>query len=151
MRTLRFPTYEFKIINKNNKAYIFDIIRKRYVVLLPEEWVRQHLLHYLIDEKQFPKGLMKVEQYIKVNEQRRFTDLTVFDRNGKPLLITECKSFKVPLTSYTFEQISAYGRVLKAPYFLVTNGLSHFVYHINWQKHDFIFLKDVPAFGAIGY
>lgn len=150
MRTLRFPTYEFKIINRNNKPYIFDIIRKQYVALLPEEWVRQHLNYYLIFEKQFPKGLMKVEQYIKVNQQKRFTDLTVFNRSGKPLLIAECKSYKTPLTTYTFEQISAYGKVLESPYFVVTNGLHHFVYHINWGKRQFSFLNDVPTFNDIG-
>lgn len=150
MRILSFPTYEFKIINKNNKPYIFDVLRKRYVALLPEEWVRQHLCHYLIVEKQFPTGLMKIEHYIKVNQLKRFTDLTVFSRLGKPLLIAECKSFKVPLTAYTFEQISAYGSVLKAPYFLVTNGLNHFVYHINWALSNFSFLDDVPDFELIG-
>jgi len=93
---------------------------------------------------------MKVEHYIKVNRQKRFTDLTVFNRSGKPLLIAECKSFKVPLTAYTFEQISAYGSVLEAPYFLVTNGLHHFVYHIDWLNRQFNYLKDVPNFKDIG-
>jgi len=149
VRNLRFPTYKFKVINKNNKPYIFDIVRKQYVALLPEEWVRQHLLHYLIYEKQFAKGLMKVEHFVQVNRQNRFTDLTVFNRLGKPLLIAECKSFKIPLTSYTFEQISAYGSTLKAPYLLVTNGLHHFVYQIDWLSRQFVFLKDVPVFNTI--
>lgn len=149
VQALSFPTYEFNIINKNDKRYIFDILRKKYVALLPEEWVRQHLILYLVNEKQFPKGLMKIEHYIKMNKQTRFTDITVFDRMGKPLLLAECKSYKVPLSQYTFEQIGAYGSALKAPYFLLTNGLKHFVYQLNWQTDSINFLTDVPVYGLM--
>jgi len=149
VQQLNFPDYKFNLINKNDKPYIFDVVRKKYMVLLPEEWVRQHLLHYFIEEKNFPKGLIKVEQYIKVNNMKRFTDVSVYITTGKPALIAECKSYKIKITRYTFEQIAAYGATLQPKYFVLTNGLTHFVYQLNWQNKTSIFLNDVPLFNEI--
>lgn len=146
MYQLNFPAYKFNVINNNTKPYIFDLVRKKYVALLPEEWVRQHLLNYFINEKQFPKGLIKVEQHIKVNNMKRFTDVSVFNKQGLPILIAECKSYKIKLTQYTFEQIAAYGATLKPSYFVLTNGLNHFVYQLNWQNSSANFLTDVPLY-----
>jgi len=143
---LNFPAYKFNVINNNTKPYIFDLVRKKYVALLPEEWVRQHLLQYFINDKHFPKGLIKVEQYIKVNNMKRFTDVSVFNKQGLPILIAECKSYKIKLTQYTFEQIAAYGATLKPSYFVLTNGLNHFVYQLNWQNSSATFLTDVPLY-----
>lgn len=146
MQQLNFPSYKFKVINNNDKPYIFDVVRKKYVALLPEEWVRQHLLHYFIENKQFPKGLIKVEQYIKVNNMKRFTDVSVFNKAGKPVLIAECKSYKIEINRYTFEQIATYGATLQPQYFVLTNGLRHFVYRLDWENAAFEFLKDVPFY-----
>lgn len=149
MQQLNFPAYKFNLINKNDKPYIFDVTRKKYVALLPEEWVRQHLLHYFITEKQFAKGLIKVEQYIKVNNMRRFTDVSVYNTNGEPALLAECKSYKIKINRYTFEQIAAYGANLQPQYFVLTNGLTHYVYQLNWQKNTCTFLNDVPMFSQL--
>jgi len=149
VQQLNFPAYKFNVINNNTKPYIFDVVRKKYVALLPEEWVRQHLLHYFINQKQFPKGLIKVEQHIKVNQMKRFTDVSVFNKQGQPVLIAECKSYKIKLSQYTFEQIAAYGATLQPNYFVLTNGLQHFVYQLNWQNKASTFLKDVPIFNQM--
>lgn len=146
MQQLNFPAYKFNLIYKNDKPYIFDVVRKKHIALLPEEWVRQHLLHYFIEEKKIPKGLIKVEQYIKLNNMRRFTDVSVYNTNGKPVLIAECKSYKTKINRYTFEQIAAYGATLQPKYFVLTNGLQHYVYRLNWHSKTCTFLKDVPVF-----
>lgn len=149
MQVLKFPKYEFKLIDRKNKPYIFDIIRKKYVALLPEEWVRQHILHYLVFEKQYPKGLIKVEQYLKINKQRRFTDITIFNKSGNPLLIVECKSFKIKIDEQTFAQIAAYSLKAKANFFVLSNGLQHYVYELDTTTGESIYLNDIPDYKTI--
>jgi len=149
VQALNFPKYEFKVIDRNNKPYIFDIIRKKYVALLPEEWVRQHILHYLLFDKHYPRGLIKVEQHLKINKQRRFTDITVFNTDGKPMLLVESKSFKIKINESTFEQIAAYSLQAKANYFVVSNGLLHYVYELNTTTGESKFLNDIPDYRKI--
>ena len=116
---------------------------------MPEEWVRQHLLHYLVFDKQFPAGLIKVEHYLKINKQRRFTDITVFNTDGNPLLIVESKSFKIKIDESTFAQIAAYSLKAKAKYFVLSNGLKHFVYQLHIDTGESEFLNDIPDYHLI--
>lgn len=132
MSGLNFPAYEFSIRHEGDHAYIFDPVRKRYVALTPEEWVRQHVLRFLLEEKGFPAGLTSVESSIMVYNTRKRYDIAVFSREGKPLLVVECKSTDIRLNDSVVDQITRYNIELKAPYLFITNGLLH------------IFLENTP-------
>jgi len=136
---LNFPTYNFKVKTIENTNYVFDIIRKRYVVLTPEEWVRQHLIWYLIHDKKYPSSLIAVEKGLIVNGLKKRFDLLVFDNTGKPKLLVECKSPEVQLSQLVFDQIAAYNIRFKVKNLLVTNGLRHLtcVFTDNFDAYEF--------------
>jgi len=146
MINLNLPAYSFKIKNKENKLYIFDMIRKKNVLLTPEEWVRQNFVQFLINEKKYPKTLIAIEKQIKVNNLIKRTDILVFDKTGNPNIIVECKSSQVKITQETFDQIARYNLKLQATYLIVTNGLQHFYCKMDHQQMKYIFLKDIPNY-----
>ena len=148
MIKLNLPQFDIKIQDKDGKSEIFDIIRKKYVLLTPEEWVRQHFLHLLINHYQYPKSLIKIETGLKYNQLQKRSDIVVYDREGKPFLIVECKSTDVALSQKTFEQITRYNFTLKSRYVVITNGLQHFCCSIDHEKGSYEFMKDLPAFKA---
>jgi hypothetical protein len=143
---LNFPPIDAQIRVQNGKQFIYDIIRKKYIVLTPEEWVRQHLVHFLINERQCPKGLIAVERGLKHNGLQRRFDVVVYSRNLTPWLIVECKAPQVAITQQTFDQIARYNMSLQVPYLLVTNGLQHFCCEIDYLQRSFSYLQDVPSF-----
>ncbi len=143
---LNFPPIDAQIRVQNGKQFIYDIIRKKYIVLTPEEWVRQHLVHFLINERQCPKGLIAVERGLKRNGLQRRFDVVVYSRNLTPWLIVECKAPQVAITQQTFDQIARYNMSLQVPYLLVTNGLQHFCCEIDYLQRSFSYLQDVPSF-----
>lgn len=149
MVNLNLPSYDYKVQKVQGKAVIYDIIRRKYVALTPEEWVRQHLIHFLINHLSFPKSLIKVEGGLRYNKLAKRTDVVVFNRQGQPLLILECKSFKVPIDQKVFEQSSIYNGTLKASYLLVSNGLEHYCCQIDHTKKSFTFLDTLPDFEEI--
>ncbi len=146
MIDLALPPFDYKIQKKKDKLFIFDILRKKYVYLTPEEWVRQHFIHFLINQYGYPKALMKAEGGLKYNNLPKRTDLVVFDREGKPLIVVECKDTLTQLTQTTFEQAARYNYVLKAPYLIIVNGLSYHCCYINHQNQTYHFLEDIPIF-----
>jgi hypothetical protein len=146
MQQLSFPTYPLKIKSKENNYVIFDIIRKKYVLLTPEEWVRQHCLHYLISNKNYPVSLIAVEKKIIVNALTKRTDIVAFNLLGEPELIVECKAPSIKISQETFDQIARYNLKLKANYLMVTNGLTHYFCILNTQDEKYIFLNDLPNF-----
>lgn len=149
---LNFPEYNFKIINDNisgQSSKVFDIVRMKYVSITPEEWVRQHLLHFLIHEKGVPKSLIGIEKKIVVNKLTRRTDLVVFSRNAKPLLIAECKAPTVKITQNTFDQAARYNLSLDVNYFVLTNGLDIYCCTIDHEKKAYHFLEDIPEYEAM--
>lgn len=146
MQKLRFPTYTFRFKNSENKPYIFDEIRKKFVVLQPEEWVRQHCVHYLISEKKYPKSLINVEKELQINQLKKRYDIVVFNRDGSIHLIVECKSPKVMINQDTFDQIARYNLALNATYLMVTNGLNHYYCSIDFDEKRYHFLKDIPEY-----
>ena len=146
MQVLNFPTYQFKIKSSENTNYIFDIIRKKYVVLTPEEWVRQHTLHFLISEKNYPQSLIAVEKQLKVNNLIKRFDILVFNKKGLPAVIVECKSPKIKLNQDTFDQIARYNLNLNAKYLVVTNGLQHYICNLDHENQQYNFLKEIPAY-----
>ncbi len=140
---------KLKIINKDNKRYIFDIIRKKYLVLSPEEWVRQNLLMFLIEEKSYPKNLIRVEQKLEGNDIFFRADAVVYNNKGKALMIIECKADNVKITQKVFEQISKYNLHFKVKYLLVSNGKENYICKLNYADKTYKFIDTIPNYEEI--
>lgn len=143
MLKLNFPEYSFRFKNRENKRLIFDPIRKKYIVLTPEEWVRQHALQYLIQEKGFSASLINVEKQLILNNTKKRYDIVIYNADGSIFLIVECKAPTIEITQETFDQIARYNLVTKATYLMVTNGLSHYYCQMDYEQQRYIFLKDI--------
>lgn len=146
MQKLNFPTYSFRLKNRENKRLIFDDIRKKFMVLQPEEWVRQHCVRFLIEEKQYPKSLINVEKELKVNGLNKRYDIVIYNSDGSIHLIVECKSPKITINQDAFDQIARYNLTLNASYLMVTNGINHYYCKINSEAECYQFLKDIPDY-----
>ena len=146
MQKLNFPAYTFRFKNSENKVAIFDVIRKKFIILTPEEWVRQHTVQFLLEEKKYPKSYINVEKLIKVNDTSKRYDIAVFKPNGELFLLIECKAPEVPISQDTFDQIARYNLKLKAEYLMVTNGLNHYFCQMDFENEKYIFLKELPNF-----
>jgi len=146
VRKLNFPTYTFRFKNNENKPYIFDGIRKKFVVLQPEEWVRQHCLQYLITEKNYPKSLINVEKAIKINGLKKRYDIVIFNTDGSIYLIVECKAPTIDISQDAFDQIARYNMTLNAEYLMITNGLNHYYCKVDSNEKRYQFLKDLPIY-----
>ncbi|MCS6823349.1 MAG: type I restriction enzyme HsdR N-terminal domain-containing protein [Cytophagaceae bacterium] len=146
MIRLNLPEIDVKRQNQNGQEYIFDIIRKKYILLTPEEWVRQHFIHFLIHHHNYPKSLLKIESGTRYNQLRKRTDVVAYSREGKPFLLVECKSYKLKISQDSFIQTSMYNYSLKAKYIVVTNGLTHYCCRIDHEKRTYHFLSDIPAY-----
>jgi len=148
MTELNIPYYNFKIKSENNKKLIFDSIRKKYVVLTPEEWVRQNFTKHLINEFGYPESLISIEQKIVVNNLTKRCDIIAHNKQGNPLLVVECKAPEVKISQKTFDQIAVYNMSLKVNYLVVTNGITHYCCSIDHEKCNYSFLKDIPLFNG---
>jgi hypothetical protein len=146
MKKLNFPTYSFRFKNSENKVAIFDEIRKKFILLTPEEWVRQHTLHYLLQDNTYPKSYINVEKLIKINTLNKRYDIVVFQPNGSIFLLIECKAPEVAITQKTFDQIARYNLALKAKYLMVTNGLNHYFCQMDFENKKYIFLSELPQY-----
>ncbi|AYN68170.1 restriction endonuclease subunit R [Euzebyella marina] len=146
MLPLNFPDYNFRFKNSENNILIFDVIRKKFVVLQPEEWVRQHAVNYLINEKKYPKSLVNVEKQLTVNNLSKRYDIVVFHSTGKINLLIECKAPQITIDQKTFDQIARYNLQLEADYLMVTNGLNHFYCKMDYDSEKYMFLRDIPEF-----
>jgi hypothetical protein len=148
VQNLNFPTYSFRLKNSENNTHIFDVIRKKFVVLQPEEWVRQHCVQYLIQEKNYPISLINVEKVVLINGLKKRYDIVVFNPDGSLALVVECKAPKVKITQAAFDQIARYNLTLKAPYLMVTNGLNHYFCTMNHDLESFEFLESLPNYNT---
>ena len=146
MQILNFPLYEFRFKNSENKLYIFDIVRKKFVSLTPEEWVRQHTIQFLLKEKKYPQSLMNVEKQIQVNQLTNRYDIVVYRSDGSIFLAVECKAPQVKITQQIFDQIARYNMTLKAENLMITNGLHHIFYQIDYVNQKYVFLEELPDF-----
>lgn len=146
MQKLNFKTYSFRIKKTDNKIFIFDEIRKKFVVLQPEEWVRQHVIRFLIEEKQMPKSLINVEKEITINGLAKRYDVVVFSKNGDILLVVECKAPTVQISQSVFDQIARYNLMLKSEILMVTNGINHYFCQVDYQKGKYVFLQELPEY-----
>lgn len=146
MQKLNFPAYSFRFKNSENKVLIFDEIRKKFVVLTPEEWVRQHVIQFLLVGKKYSKSYINVEKSIKINGLVKRYDIVVFQPDGKLFLLIECKAPEVAISQNTFDQIARYNMVLESEYLMVTNGLNHYFCQMDFEKEQYHFLKELPNF-----
>ncbi len=146
---LNFPAYELRIKEENGQLRIFDPARKKYVALTPEEWVRQHLIHYLNKDKGYPLGLMKVEKEFKYNKLSRRADIIVCDRTGAPLLMAECKSPDVEITQSVFDQAMRYNLIMDVKLMILSNGINHFCFQLDKANKTYLALMEIPAWGYL--
>jgi len=146
MQELNFPKFVFRFKNNENKVSIFDVIRKRFMVLQPEEWVRQHCVHYLMEVKKYPISLINVEKELKVNDLKKRYDIVIFNTDGSIHLIVECKAPKIEIKQNTFDQIARYNLALNATYLMVTNGINHYYCSMDFKAEQYHFLKDIPDY-----
>lgn len=144
MQPLNFSAYTFRFKNSENKTAIFDEIRKKFVVLTPEEWVRQHVIQFLVTEMKYPKSWINVEKVIKINGLTKRYDIVVFNPNGSIFLLVECKAPQITLTQETFNQIARYNLTLNAQYLMVTNGLNHYFCQMDFQNEKYHFMQNLP-------
>ena len=143
---MNFPVYSFRFKNSENKVSIFDEIRKKFILLTPEEWVRQHVVQFLLQDKNYPKSYINVEKLIKINDLSKRYDGVVFQPNGDIFLLIECKAPEDPISQQTFDQIARYNLVLKAKYLMVTNGLNHYFCRMDFENEKYVFLKELPKY-----
>ncbi|MCP1994700.1 type I restriction enzyme HsdR N-terminal domain-containing protein [Flavobacterium sp. HSC-61S13] len=146
MQKLNFPSFEFRFKNTKNKLAIFDIIRKKFIQLTPEEWVRQHLVHDLIFNKNYPQQLINVEKVIKINDLTKRYDVVVFKPNGEIFLLVECKAPEVKITQSTFDQIARYNLLLQADLLYISNGLNHYFCQMDFELEKYHFLSELPIY-----
>jgi hypothetical protein len=130
----------------SDKFEIYDVVRRKYMVLQPEELVRQLVVHYLIGEKNYPLSKMRVEKGLTVNERQKRCDILVFDNQFQPFLLVECKAATVPIDQASFEQIARYNLVFRVPFLLVTNGISTFCCQMDYNTEGVVFLDNLPSF-----
>ncbi len=146
MVKLSFPDYQFRLKNKENKTHIFDPIRKKFIVLTPEEWVRQHTVQFLMNEHHYPGSLINVEKELKVNSLRKRYDIVIFNPDGTIEILVECKAPKIIINQDTFDQIARYNMELNANYLMVTNGLNHYYCTVDRDKETYSYLQNLPSY-----
>jgi len=139
---------KLRIKNSENKLWNFDEIRKNFIILTPEEWVRQHTVQFLLQDKKYPKSYLNIEKLVKVNDIRKRYDVVVFHPNGELFLLIECKAPEVKITQDTFDQIARYNLELKAEYLMVTNGLNHYFWQMDFDNERYVFLEELPNFST---
>ena len=146
MLPLNLPSYPAKIIKRDGKNVIFDPLRQKYVALTPEEWVRQHFVHFLTDFKGFPKGLLANEIQLDLNGTKKRCDTVLFNKDLSAKMIVEYKAPNIEITQAVFDQITRYNMVLKVEYLIVSNGIRHYCCKIDYNTMKYTFLPDIPAY-----
>ena len=146
MQMLNFPTYAFRYKTKENKRWVFDGIRKKFVVLTPEEWVRQNAVQFLMREKKYPQSLVNVEKQIRLGDLAKRYDLVVFNPDGTLFLLGECKATSIPLTQDVFDQLARYNQALNAEVLWITNGLRHLCFQVDKVSEKYILIPEIPEY-----
>ena len=146
MEKLVFPPFEYNLGNQQGKVSIFDIIRKKHIILTPEEWVRQHLVHFFINQLNYPKSLISVEDGLKVNKMQKRSDIIIYNRLGKVFMVVECKSAKIKLSQNSMIQLSTYNQKYNAEYLALTNGLQIYVCRMDYENKTSDYIDQFPVF-----
>ncbi len=146
MLALNLPSFAVKIQQRNGKNLIFDPLRRKYVALTPEEWVRQHFTHFLTDHKGYPKGLLANEIQLDLNGTKKRCDTVLFNKDLSARMIVEYKAPHIAITQAVFDQITRYNMILKVDYLIVSNGINHYCCKIDYQSMSYSFLPDIPSY-----
>ncbi|RZM28528.1 MAG: type I restriction enzyme HsdR N-terminal domain-containing protein [Pedobacter sp.] len=146
---LNLPQYPFKITLKESRYFIFDEVRKKHLVLTPEEWVRQHFIQYLILEKKFPRSLIQIEGGLNLNQLQKRTDIVIFNNLGQRIMVIECKAPAIKISQGVFDQAARYNSVHKTKWLVVTNGLKHCYAQIDHAKESFLFMEELPFYADL--
>ena len=149
MKQLQFPSYSFRFKNSENKVAIFDEIRKKFIIITPEEWVRQHVVQFLLQDKKFPKSLINVEKLLKINDLNKRYDVVVYNSDGSIFILVECKAPEIKISQHTFDQIARYNMTLNAEYLMVTNGLNHYFCKMDYESEKYEFLPELPEYQSL--
>ena len=146
MTTLNLPPYDVRLGGTRSQPTVFDTLRRKYVALTPEEWVRQHFVHFLIGEKGYPPTLLANEVSLKVGEKKLRADTVLYDRDLRPRMIVEYKAPTIALTQKVFEQIATYNLLLHVDFIVVSNGLEHYCCRMDYERGGYEFLKEIPDY-----
>ena len=146
MYKLNFPLYQIPIKNKENKTLVFDSIRKKWLKLVPEEWVRLNCIEFLINEKKISRSLISVEKEFKLNNLKKRFDIVVFNKKGEIYLLVECKAPNIKISQSVFNQITKYNLVLKSKFLMISNGINHYFFVMNSKRQKIEFLKELPSY-----
>jgi type I site-specific restriction endonuclease len=146
IKDLNFPSFDFRIEKVDDKLMIFDVLRKKSVTLTPEEWVRQHMIKYLIEYRNYPKSMIKVESGLKYDKLHKRSDILVYNKQGDPFLVIECKSPEMKIDQNVMHQVATYSKSLKVKYIGVSNGLCHYCWAIDQEKRSTQNLEDFPLY-----
>ena len=149
MLSLNLPPFEVKMQKRDGKNWIFDSLRKKFIALTPEEWVRQHFIHFLTDYKGYPKGLLANEVQLNLNNTKKRCDTVLFNKDLSARMIIEYKAPHIEITQTVFDQITRYNMVLKVEYLIVSNGIRHYCCRIDYNTMQYTFLPDIPAYGEL--
>ena len=149
MLQLNLPPYNIKVKNENGQCKIFDILRRKYLVITPEEWVRQHFIHYLIDHKNYPVGLLANEIPLSIGEKVIRADSVLYDKCLRPRMIIEYKAPHIQLTQKVFDQISAYNLLLHVDYLIVSNGIDTYICKMDYEHNTYTFVPEIPTYNEI--
>lgn len=149
MQELNLPRFETKIAERDGRTVIFDVVRRRYVALTPEEWVRQHFVHFLLAHKGYPQALLANEVQVQLNDTRKRCDTVLYRRDLTARMIVEYKAPEIEITQKVFDQITRYNMVLKVDYLIASNGLQHYCCRIDYERNTYTFLQDIPAYGDL--
>ena len=149
MFELNLPAYEVNMTEKDGKRLIFDFLRRKYVALTPEEWVRQHFTHYLVESKGYPQGLLANETQLKIGDKHLRCDTVLYNKAMHPQMIIEYKAPTIQIQQKTFDQIVAYNLLLRADYLVVSNGLQHYCCRMDYEQNSYGFLREIPDYQSI--
>lgn len=149
MQELNLPKYEIRVSRQEGRLTIFDFLRRRYVALTPEEWVRQHFTHFLVGHKGYPKGLLANEVELTIGDKSLRCDSVLYDRELRPRMIIEYKAPHIKLTQKVFQQIATYNFLLHVDYLVVSNGMKHHCVKMDYDNQKYLFLDDIPDYEKI--
>lgn len=149
LQKLNFPPFQFDVKRDADQLMILDKVRKKWVVLTPEEWVRQHTIAFLVMERGYPSGLIGVEKIVKINNMNKRFDVVCFNNEAKPVLLVECKAPEVEITQEVLDQALRYNSQLQVNYLLLTNGIRHVIGYIDYENKKLDYLKDIPRFDSL--
>ena len=146
---LNLPEYEINVAEKDGKQQIFDFLRRKFVAMTPEEWVRQHFVHFLVEHKGYPKGLLVNETELRIGDKRLRCDTVLYNKNMQPQMIIEYKAPQIQIQQKTFDQIAVYNLLLHADYLVISNGMQHYCCQMDYENRSYRFLTEIPEYDAI--